>query len=222
MIHSSGDSLSGKRMLITFSGLDGAGKTTMVDLLRASLERRGRRATVSHMYRDVGTLALAGALVKRLGLRAGVRRPGAKQAARAAPRFVWRGSLRLAVYPLDLLVFACYRLYVEGFKRHVLIMDRYFYDTLADVSFEGGPSRPARLLARLTPTPTLPVLLDISPAEALARKGEHTMQFLEGKRAAFKSVFPNGGRGLVLETRAGAGETLRAVESALRERAKGC
>ena len=54
-------------MLITFSGLDGSGKTTLVRLLQASLERRDVRATVSHMYRDVGVYAFGRALVRKFG-----------------------------------------------------------------------------------------------------------------------------------------------------------
>jgi thymidylate kinase len=181
------------------------------------------------MYRDVGVYALGRALAGRLGLRAGRPRPDASAgrqsagtpAAGFAPDIIWKRSLRLLVYPLDLLIFACYRVYVEGLKRHVLIMDRYFYDTLVDVSFRRGPSRAARILSRLTPTPSVPVLLDISPAEAFARKGEHGIQFLEGKRTAYGSVFPAGGRGLVLEARRDLGETLLAVEAAVLERMKG-
>jgi len=209
-------------MLITFSGLDGSGKTTLVALLRDRLARRDVRATVSHMYRDVGLYALGWALLVKLRRgRRGGGGPESGGAGGAAPRLVWNKSLRLLIYPLDLLIFACYRLYVEGIKRHVLIMDRYFYDTLVDLSFRRGPSRAAGLLARLTPTPTLPVLLDISPAEAFARKGEHSVQFLEGKRAAYKSVFPNGGRGVVIESGEDIGETLLRVERAIRERVKG-
>lgn len=208
-------------MLITFSGLDGSGKTTLVRLLQASLERRDVRATVSHMYRDVGVYALCKALVRRLGRRAKRAESGRAESGDSAPPVIWNRSLRLMVYPLDLLLFACYRLYVERWKRHVLIMDRYFYDTLVDVSFRRGGSRAARILRRLTPTPSLPVLLDISPDEAFARKAEHGLQFLESKRTAYASIFPNGGRGLVLEARGDVGETVLAVETAVMERMKG-
>jgi thymidylate kinase len=208
-------------MLITFSGLDGSGKTTLVRLLRTRLERRDVPATVSHMYRDVGVYALGRALVRRLGRRAERAGSGRVKGGDPAPDIIWNRSLRLLVYPLDLLLFACYRLYVEGVKRRVLIMDRYFYDTLVDVSFRRGTSRAARILRRLTPTPSVPVLLDISPAEAFARKGEHGLQFLESKRAAYESVFPAGGRGLVLEARGDVAETVSAVEAAVMERMKG-
>lgn len=201
-------------MLITFSGLDGSGKTTLVRLLQTSLERRDVRATVSHMYRDVGVYALGRALAGKLGR-------GRGASGGEGRGIVWNQTLRLLVYPLDLLIFALYRAYVEGLKRHVLIMDRYFYDTLVDVSFRRGHARAARLLARLTPTPSVPVLLDLSAAEAFERKGEHGVRFLEDKRTAYRSVFPNGGRGLVLEARRDVCETLLAVEAAVRERMGG-
>ena len=213
-------------MLITFSGLDGAGKSTLIRLLKASLERRDVRATVSHMYRDVGVYALGKAALEKLSKRRhGSRRretaAGASLPGKGfAQSMVWNKTLRMFVYPLDLLIFVVYRLYVEGMKGHVLIMDRYFYDTLVDVSAERG-GRIARLLARLTPTPSVPVLLDISPCAAFARKGEHSMGSLERKREAYKYVFPNGGRGLMLEGDKDIRENLLAVEAVVSERMAG-
>ncbi|HEV2704449.1 MAG TPA: hypothetical protein VGV59_00915 [Pyrinomonadaceae bacterium] len=216
-------------MLITFSGLDGAGKSTLVRLLKASLERRDMPTTVSHMYRDVGVYALGRAALEKLSR--GARSARRAQAAAGepsksamsrglAPNVVWNKTLRTLVYPLDLLIFVLYRLYVEGMKGHILIMDRYFYDTLVDVS-AGRRRRIARLLARLTPTPSVPVLLDINPRQAFARKGEHSVNYLERKREAYKQVFPNGGRGLLLEGERDVRENLLAVESVVSERMAG-
>ncbi|HEY6854406.1 MAG TPA: hypothetical protein VI139_09160, partial [Gemmatimonadales bacterium] len=54
-------------MLITFSGLDGAGKSTLIGWLKAELERRKRAVTVLHMTDNVGVYAAVRAL--RDGLR---------------------------------------------------------------------------------------------------------------------------------------------------------
>jgi thymidylate kinase len=222
-------------MLITFSGLDGAGKSTLTRLLKERLEREGAAVTVSHMYRDVGLYAFAWAALERLmRLRGGA--PGAGGGANGAGRasgagrgafggfaraLVWNRSLRVMAYPLDLVVFLAYRLYVERVRGRVLIMDRYFYDTLVDVSAGRRVSRVARLLARLTPTPSVPVLLDISAGQAFARKGEHTLAYLERRREAYMAVFPNHGRGLVLAAGGDIAGCLRAVEAAIRERGAG-
>jgi thymidylate kinase len=146
---------------------------------------------------------------------------GARASVAALARgFVWNRAVRTLVYPLDLLIFAVYRLRVERAGRRVLIMDRYFYDTLVDVS-AGRSSLVAGLLRWLTPTPPVPVLLDISPALAFARKGERTISNLELRREAYRRVFPNGDRGLILEADRDLDENLRAVETAIMERMGG-
>ena len=198
-------------MLITFSGLDGSGKSTLAECLRESLEKRDQRVAVFHMYYDVGLLACARALAKRLGGRAAG--PAVPETRRAhAPRgegqktfkarlkyaLAWNKSLRLCVYPFDLVIFLCYRLYVEKVRKRVLIMDRYFYDTLVDVAEGRRRSYGVRLLSKLTPQPTVPVLVDINPEVAFARKGEHSVDYLSRRRLSYQKLFPKGGGAVVL------------------------
>ena len=181
-------------MLITFSGLDGAGKTTLIEWLRADLERQRWPVTVLHLNDHVGIYAYV-RLVRDYCLR----RPAAVGPPRMEPRrtplgrlrdaLVWSKVLRRLLYPADLLIFLCYRGYVEKLKRRILIMDRYFYDTLVDVT-TGGSGPWLRLLARLTPRPDLPVLLEITPEEAFARKGEYTVEYLRDRDTAYHRVFP--------------------------------
>ncbi len=102
---------------------------------------------------------------------------------------VWSKIIRRLIYPVDVLVFLCYRAYFEGIQRRILIMDRYFYDILVDVS-SGQRWGWIRLLKLITPTPTLPVLLDIGPEEAYARKGEYSVEYLQNRWAAYREVFP--------------------------------
>ncbi len=210
-------------MLITFSGLDGSGKSTLAECLRESLEQRNQRVAVFHMYYDVGLLACARALVKRLGgrqsepetKRAHAPRAEGRQTMKARLKYAlaWNKSLRLCVYPFDLVIFLCYRLYIEKVKGRVLIMDRYFYDTLVDVAEGRGRLRSVRLLSRLTPQPTVPVLLDISPEEAFARKGEHSVDYLSRRRLSYQTLFPKNGGAVVLA----GGDDLKATRSRLEQ-----
>ena len=217
-------------MLITFSGLDGAGKSTMIEWLRESLEKRNERVSVFHMYYDVGVLAAFNKLggkrkarpveaSKRADAPAESKRNGQPKTllARARSAVAWTKSLRMCVYPLDLLIFLFYRLYIEKVKRKVLIMDRYFYDTLVDVT-DGRKGYGVRLLSRLTPTPCVPVLVDISAEEAYARKGEHSVAYLSRRRLSYQKVFPKGRSSVVIAGSDDMERTRRALEKIVIER----
>lgn len=186
-------------MLISVSGLDGAGKTTAIAALRQDLERQGRPTTVLHLNDRVGLYAWIGALRDRV---TGTRRPGVDSPPRTEPRtsalgrirdaVLWNKPLRRLLLPIDLACFAAIRFYVERVRRRTLIVDRYFYDRLVDVA----PASPAargwrwiRTLARLTPAPDVAILLDVTPEQAFARKGEYSVPYLAQRAAAYERVF---------------------------------
>jgi thymidylate kinase len=182
-------------MLITFSGLDGAGKTTLIEWLRTELERQRRPVSVLHLNDDVGVYAWARAVRDRLFGGPPVptvqprMEPLPTRIGRLRDGILWSKTLRALLYPVDVISFLVLRLYVETLRGRILIMDRYFYDRLVDVA---GPRGWAwlRLLARVTPTPDLPVLLDITPELAFARKGEYTVAYLRERDTAYRRVFP--------------------------------
>jgi thymidylate kinase len=181
-------------VLITFSGLDGAGKSTLITWLRAALQSEGHTVSILHLNDDVGVYAYLRAA--RNGLLHLLGRPAPRAAgAESAPAvrrirnsLVWNATLRCCIYPIDLLIFALHRFYLEKITHRVLVMDRYFYDTLVDLS-KNGPRAVHRLLQWLTPTPDVPVLLDVPAAVAFERKGEYSVAYLERRWIAYQSVF---------------------------------
>ena len=180
-------------MLITLSGLDGAGKSTLIEWLRGALETNGYRVTVLHMNDDVGVYAY----LRRLrDVLLGSPRRAVPRPQRASARglgfalrraIVWSRLPRWCVYPIDLLIFALYRIYVEKLAKRVLIMDRYFYDTLVDIS--RGSERGNRLLQALTPAPDVAVLVDVPPEKAFLRKFEYSLEYLSERWPIYQSVF---------------------------------
>jgi thymidylate kinase len=101
---------------------------------------------------------------------------------------LWNKPVRRILYLADLLIFLVYWGYYHRVKHSVLIMDRYFYDTLVDVA---GPRSWGylRFLAAITPEPSIAVLLDVGPEVAFARKGERSLEELRQRSWAYKRVF---------------------------------
>jgi thymidylate kinase len=215
-------------MLITFSGLDGSGKSTLVDYLKESLEKENLKVAVSHMNYDVGLYSALRYLAKKTFAKSNVRESHApreeayagkfnSRAAKLRYRLVWNRGLRFLIYPLDVAIFVFYRFYVEKVNRQVLIMDRYFYDTLVDVT---GAQRSLhlRFLSWLTPTPTLPVYLDVTAEKAFERKAEYSIDYLNRRRVSYQKLVSGLPGVLVLSTNHDLDSTRVHIANAVRER----
>lgn len=192
-------------MLITLSGLDGAGKSTLAEALRASLEKGGTPAVIFHMNKDVGLYAYVRNVRDTIK---GLIRPGSGRASSTIPesgspqqtsrakgalqelrrRIIWNKPLRRWVDLGDLIMFHAYRLYIEKIRRRVLIMDRYFYDRLADQA-DGRRWKYLRWFARITPVPDVAVLVEVSPEEAFERKGEYSIESMTFRNANYREIF---------------------------------
>lgn len=180
-------------MLITLSGLDGAGKSTLAEALKAKLEKSGTPAAIFHMNKDVGLYAFLRSARDALTSGKAKTELPATDAERARrrgllARIVWNKSLRRWVDVGDLATFLVRRFYIEKIRGRVLIMDRYFYDRLADQA-DGRRWTYLRWFARITPAPDVPVFVEVSPNEAFARKGEYSIESMTQRRAHYATIF---------------------------------
>ncbi|HKD92327.1 MAG TPA: hypothetical protein VKB56_10495 [Terriglobales bacterium] len=176
-------------LLISFSGLDGAGKTTQIDNLRATLSAAGLTSRVLVFWEDVVVLSRyrESFVHKVYGSERGIGTPGKPVNRRDKNVRSWYLTLsRHALYFLDAVHL---RLVVRGALRgntDVVIFDRYLYDELANLPLRNPASRAfARLLNRLIPRPDLAFVLDADPQAAVARKPEYPVDFMHKCRQAY-------------------------------------
>lgn len=194
-------------MLITFSGLDGAGKTTLIHGLKAAVEKKGCSVTVLTMYDDIALYSFLRSIrnrikgVKGAGVHAeGITLSGQPQAMVDKNNSSWLVRLiygvarspfvRRCVYFFDLLILLAVRFHEEKIKKNVLILDRYFYDSLADVAGRGWWNwMYIKFFLFIIPIPDVPVFVDATADQAFARKAEYPIDYLKRRRIVYEKIF---------------------------------
>jgi thymidylate kinase len=177
-------------MVVAFSGLDGAGKSTQAESLRTTLDTLGHEAVViwSPLGQSAVTSAIANPVKRALSLlRFG---PFARVAERSATGSVMAASgegggsgagsaVRVAWATFVALVNAL-SLRAAGLRHlphgRVVIFDRHVLDSIVRLRAVYGPTRRFRvqlaLLKLVAPRAQLAYLLDLSPDSSVRRKDD--------------------------------------------------
>lgn len=178
--------------VVTFSGVDGAGKSTQIANLTEKLRNAG--LTVAHVtfWDDVATLKN---LREGVGHRVfqgekGVGSPDAPIARRDKNvRSPLVNLCRLGFYLLDAISLRCKMKAVSHSAFDIVIFDRFLYDELANLNLSNPLIRTyVRLVIRLFPRPQTSLFLDADPEQARARKPEYPLDFIHQNRAAYLAL----------------------------------
>jgi thymidylate kinase len=175
-------------VVVSFSGIDGAGKSTQIEFLHRSLLLAGVSVLRLAFWDNVVFLPQFRAGVSHKVLRGelGVGAPGKPVRRRDKNARRWYLTLaRSSFYFLDVLNLRRVVAKARKSNADVLIFDRYIYDQLANVSGSLVGRLYARLLLAVAPRPDIAYLLDADPAAALARKPEYPLEFLRDYRQAY-------------------------------------
>lgn len=207
---------------ISFSGIDGAGKSTQIHRLCERLSDIGLRVSRITFWTDVAALTRLREFTSHSVFRGdrGVGSPDCPVRRRDKNVTAWYLTLfRCNLYLLDVLKLKFMTRSIERRARDIVIFDRYIYDELANLPLDHWPTRKfVQFLLRIAPRPDLPLLLDADPADACIRKPEYPEDFLERNRGAFLDIAGLAGMtvidvGSVEETSSGVEEKLAQIIS---------
>jgi len=178
-----------KPILISFSGIDGAGKSTQIEKLRSYLVEAGVAVRELTFWDNV---------VMFPGLRSGFSRvvlqsdgsvgtpdrPANRNDKNAQSLPLLLG--RAALYIFDVMNLRNIVAKATSQDGGVVICDRYIYDQLAAMPMDSWLARSyARLLLKLSPRPDISYVLDAVPEEARARKPEYPVDFMHRQRKSY-------------------------------------
>ena len=181
-----------ERRFVSFSGMDGAGKSTQIHHLRTRLEEAGLRVSLITFWDDIARLTQLREVSGHTLFKGdkGVGSPDAPINRRDKNVRSWPMTLvRYFLYSVDAISL---RLAVKKALKSdadFIIFDRYAYDELANLTLSSPVARwYVRLIMNFVPRPHISYLLDADPIQARARKPEYPLEFLYICRASYLAL----------------------------------
>ena len=171
------------KRVITFSGLDGSGKSSLIDRLKTDMPD----SKVIHIihFRVINRLK---------------RKQSSTGGGGARPRKSAISSyINLSLMLFDTLIFNFYVL----FSKRSIICDRYFYDLIASNAYRYGPSMLSRFVLFLARKPDMAFFIDVEPEQALLREQDdnHDISYFKTLRKIYEQEFISTGTFKVVENK---------------------
>lgn len=169
--------------LVSFSGMDGSGKTHLIILLRRFFRRQGISYLYIHSVRD----SFANRIAKKIPSFSNLVRPKIVYDAQEEEPILSVdnklkarkkiSSFSLAVRKTILFFDALYLQFRIAYlwkNYDVIIFDRYIYDRITQIAYLGQRDTVdfSSWLVKIFPRPNLPLYLHITPDQAIERKKE--------------------------------------------------
>lgn len=174
---------------VSFSGVDGAGKSTQIDRLTLRLQALGLRVRVIRFWDELAVLTQ---LREGIGHKVfkGEKGVGSPEApVNRRDKNVNNRSmtcLRLLLYLLDTCSSRKAFKHVQSGDADIIIFDRYMYDEWANLDWNSAVCRSAIRVQRwIGSRPDIGFVLDAHPEAARSRKPEYPLEFIYLNRARY-------------------------------------
>jgi thymidylate kinase len=177
---------------ISFSGIDGAGKSTQIEALCARLKQDGQKVLIITFWDDVARLTKIREVTGHRIFNGdkGVGTPLSPINRRDKNvKSKLMTVVRLFLYFIDAISVRNAVKKAQHSEVDVVIFDRYTYDELANLTLRNPAIRAyVRLIMMLVPRPHISYLLDADPIQARARKPEYPIEFLYTNRRSYLAL----------------------------------
>ncbi len=185
-------SRSRRPVLVSFSGIDGAGKSTQIENLHSHLSAAGFQVWRLAFWDDVAVLRRFREFSRSALLKgdAGVGSPDQPVNRRDKNVQTWyMNAFRFFLYSLDAIWLNVVVRKALRPQTGVVIFDRYLHDELANLPLRSRFTRSyVRLMLKCAPQPDVAYLLDADPVQARERKPEYPLDFVQSNRAAYLAL----------------------------------
>lgn len=178
-----------RSILVSFSGIDGAGKSTQIDKFCKLLKESGLTVKQLAFWDNVVAFSRfrAGFSHRFLDSESGVGSPEKPVNRQDKNVRKWYLTVpRAALYSVDAVNLRRAVTAAKAERPDVIVFDRYIYDQLATLPLHMSIAVSyVQALLKIAPRPDVAYLLDADPEAARARKPEYPVEFLQRYRASY-------------------------------------
>lgn len=181
-------SLFKKGLVITFSGVDGAGKSTVIENIKSQIEKGLRRKVIVRRHRP-SLLPILSAW--KYGKEAAEKKSASTLPRQGKNKSSLSSLIRFAYYYFDYFFGQFYVLFRYVWRGHVVIYDRYYFDFINDSKRSNISLSPhfTTWFYRFLVKPDLNFFLYASPEDILQRKRELDADTIKALTEQYLSLF---------------------------------